>query len=202
MNNAFHANNTVSVLSISDFFPYSENCIVFDVADSWFVTQRATNVAWQPGFFRPESIHHIASKIRFFFLSTKWMSPKKIDFSQEMLGNTDEWLTFGFSLQYYYNVQWTGDEKKRSSSAFEGLLSYRTTTVSNINTERTKVLLGCVSEKVKHLDIYQLEINRPGEWVKLTFRAVAPRQSKIINIEVNEFFSGLSSISANVRGWF
>ena len=32
VNNAFHANNTVSVLSISDFFPYSENCIVFDVA--------------------------------------------------------------------------------------------------------------------------------------------------------------------------
>ena len=41
------------------------------------------------------------------------MLPKKNDFSQEMLGNTHAWLTVGFSLQDYYNVTWTGDEKKK-----------------------------------------------------------------------------------------
>lgn len=41
---------------------------------------------------------------------------KKNGLLEELLGNAHEWLTFGFSLQYYYNVNWTGDEKKKEDN--------------------------------------------------------------------------------------
>ena len=146
------------------FFSHSKSCILFEVAVIWFVTQRATNGAWHPGLFRTESIHQIASKDRFSFSCLRNDVTKgkrnKIIYT-ELLGNAQEWLIFGFSLQYYYKVHWTG-ERKKNHLLLKGYCLIAQP-VSDINTGSTKALLGCVREKVKHFDIYQLEINRPGE---------------------------------------
>lgn len=117
--NGFYANNIVSVLFFfPEFLFFPDNCIVFDAAVICFVTQRATNIAWQPTDGNPVHTSNRGKGSIFFFLSTKWMQPKekKNGLLEELLGNAHEWLTFGFSLQYYYNVNWTGDEKKKEDN--------------------------------------------------------------------------------------